>query len=134
MPLAGHDIFRRSVCVGQVKISIRVPLAGHDQHEIVLLIALRISIRVPLAGHDLRSTAKALRRYISIRVPLAGHDRESTSFVHLMDNFNPRAPCGARPKGEKGDKGSQGISIRVPLAGHDCKKAQRLLCIFVKTG
>ena len=26
------------------------------------------------------------------------------------------------------------ISIHVPLAGHDCKKAQRLLCIFVKTG
>ena len=48
---------------------------------------------------------------ISIHVPLAGHDYSLKSFGD-----------GLR------------ISIHVPLAGHDCKKAQRLLCIFVKTG
>ena len=48
---------------------------------------------------------------ISIHVPLAGHDSLA----------NQQADA-------------RGISIHVPLAGHDCKKAQRLLCIFVKTG
>ena len=49
---------------------------------------------------------------ISIHVPLAGHDYERWYLAVLV----------------------LGISIHVPLAGHDCKKAQRLLCIFVKTG
>ncbi len=48
---------------------------------------------------------------ISIRVPLAGHDDHQIAPPHRRK-----------------------ISIRVPLAGHDGKKAQRLLCIFVKTG
>ena len=48
---------------------------------------------------------------ISIRMPLAGHDISVTYDTRII-----------------------GISIRMPLAGHDSKKAQRLLCIFVKTG
>ena len=48
---------------------------------------------------------------ISIHVPLAGHDFHDDLLDVVVH-----------------------ISIHVPLAGHDCKKAQRLLCIFVKTG
>ena len=55
-----------------------------------------ISIHMPLAGHDPDVEAVKAAVAISIHMPLAGHDRESTSFVHLMDNFNPHAPCGAR--------------------------------------
>lgn len=44
-------------------------------------------------------------------MPLAGHDDADFAIVYR-----------------------DGISIHVPLAGHDCKKTQRLLCIFVKTG
>ena len=34
-------------------------------------------------------------------------------------DFNPRAPCGARPMAPNIAKNAEGISIHVPLAGHD---------------
>ena len=162
-------------------ISIRVPLAGARQGPSpVHPDAGSISIRVPLAGHDPQRTGTpswgrdfnprapcgarpisapppprrsyfnprapcgarhdgggkvGLAATISIRVPLAGHDCRA-NVCHPQDHhFNPRAPCGARPGRTAGaDGGDEHISIRVPLAGHDGKKAQRLLCIFVKTG
>ena len=75
-------------------------------------------------------------------MPLAGHDPDSADRRHPRQNFNPRAPCGARLnyevlttiyrqrfqstcplRGTTGDgEGQQGhrpISIHVPLAGHD---------------
>ena len=78
---------------------------------------------------------------ISIHVPLAGHDPCDALRIDAAGNFNPRAPCGARPKqhGKTEANGSfqstcplrgttalvsdvhdvRAISIHVPLAGHD---------------
>ena len=156
VPLAGHDQKNLGNSQGDC-ISIHVPLAGHDPRFEEMYDGFKISIHVPLAGHDLHHWAGADRACISIHVPLAGHDcplwsawpqREvfqstcplrGTTRPHLWikrceRNFNPRAPCGARQNTLEIEKRIRAISIHVPLAGHDCKKAQRLLCIFVKTG
>ena len=38
---------------------------------------------------------------ISIHAPLAGRDSEQNIMTTLWANFNPRAPCGARPVEER---------------------------------
>ena len=138
------------------EISIHVPLAGHDHLWANFYCLQGISIHVPLAGHDTISDIFIDLLDISIHVPLAGHDDAKEVIIAAKADFNPRAPCGARPRqrfqhpaqdyfNPRAPCGARllpllymiddvEISIHVPLAGHDCKKAQRLLCIFVKTG
>ena len=56
-----------------------------------------ISIHVPHAGHDQADILMARMISISIHVPHAGHDRLHQRFRLSPTDFNPRAPCGARP-------------------------------------
>ncbi len=65
----------------------------------------------PLRGTTMEMGVLMAAMDISIHVPLAGHDDHPAAQRRI-----------------------RAISIHVPLAGHDGKKAQRLLCIFVKTG
>ena len=59
---------------------------------------MRISIHAPLAGRDtLRVHALPLLADISIHAPLAGRDDSARAMSYDEPNFNPRAPCGARP-------------------------------------
>ena len=58
---------------------------------------VEISIHAPLAGRDLCSRARSPLSFISIHAPLAGRDRPGSSSSCGRHNFNPRAPCGARP-------------------------------------
>ncbi len=117
------------------RISIHVPLAGHDQSVASYLSDWLISIHVPLAGHDGQRLVNYIYiRYFNPRAP-CGARREIAGFPYEAWNFNPRAPCGARRwRLHELFTPEAVISIHVPLAGHDCKKAQRILCIFVKTG
>ena len=86
-----------------------------------------ISIHVPLAGHDdggnYLVSDPAL---ISIHMPLAGHDGIDKLASALADDFNPHAPCGARPPfvARRRMVVSIAISIHVPLAGHDRRRPQ----------
>ena len=56
---------------------------------------------------------------ISIHAPLAGRDREDDQPHDRENNFNPRAPCGARPPKDVGAVDEDEISIHAPLAGRD---------------
>ena len=100
-----------------------------------------ISIHAPLAGRDTCAVAEAWQTNISIHAPLAGRDRAFTFGFGCNIDFNPRAPCGARPpllrrgppsspfqstrplRGATPDDGIpavlQRISIHAPLAGRD---------------
>ena len=55
-----------------------------------------ISILAPLAGRDGPGPQRLLGRQISILAPLAGRDTHSWYIPDKYENFNPRAPCGAR--------------------------------------
>ena len=57
--------------------------------------------------------------HISIHAPLAGRDLGVNGVMDDLHNFNPRAPCGARPKAACGDPDTVAISIHAPLAGRD---------------
>ena len=56
-----------------------------------------ISIHAPHAGRDLRSKPPCLESLISIHAPHAGRDDVGFVFCKQPSDFNPRAPCGARP-------------------------------------
>ena len=64
-------------------------------------------------------------RDISTHAPLAGRDLESCKISALIDDFNPRAPCGARPESSRIAVEEFHISTYAPLAGRDRSKVLR---------
>ena len=58
-------------------------------------------------------------RGISIHAPRAGRDSGTTRPRWTVWNFNPRAPCGARPGSEQAPGFENCISIHAPRAGRD---------------
>ena len=57
---------------------------------------LLISIHAPRAGRDDARGHFRARRLISIHAPRAGRDTRTSFPSSKRENFNPRAPCGAR--------------------------------------
>ncbi len=82
----------------QMSISTHAPLAGRDFFFWVSLKAALISTHAPLAGRDEEPEEESPSKYISTHAPLAGRDRSKTRETKTKRNFNPRAPCGARPE------------------------------------
>ena len=66
-----------------------------------------ISIHAPLAGCD------------AGRKALAGCDRRRVTVKQVLNNFNPRTPCGVRQPRTASESGNIYISIHAPLAGCD---------------
>ena len=78
-------------------ISIHAPLAGRDVHADTQDPALGISIHAPLAGRDQHGEGQAGRdRDFNPRAPCGARPAMRQFIAQLLD-FNPRAPCGARP-------------------------------------
>ena len=73
-----------------------------------------ISIHAPLAGRDYGSEAQIKMLYISIHAPLAGRDRCYNKSKFGYCNFNPRAPCGARPVSQRAAAGAGNFNPRAP--------------------
>ena len=78
-----------------------------------------ISIRAPLAGSDNDEIVIAAHVVISIRAPLAGSDNLTRKSALSTRDFNPRSPCGERPVRIRLPAYFARISIRAPLAGSD---------------
>ena len=81
------------------RISTHAPLAGRDRKRGERKTFVIISTHAPLAGRDFLSFALALLFFISTHAPLAGRDSNFAKFLNGNTDFNPRAPCGARPVG-----------------------------------
>ena len=114
-------------------------LAAH-RHGFVVV---DISIHAPHAGRDSIWLSQAARRkvfqstrpmrgatslliclltesdFISIHAPHAGRDVSLLPRPPLPRHFNPRAPCGARPRCSNCHKLRRPISIHAPHAGRD---------------
>ena len=104
-----------------VSISIHAPLAGCDDGDFRVGFFLDgISIHAPLAGCDeCDSQQRYERLQISIHAPLAGCDSLMPLQRPFYSHFNPRTPCGVRPKYKKPLFFPIIISIHAPLAGCD---------------
>ena len=88
-------------------ISTHAPLAGRDSNERGNNAKRRnISTHAPLAGRDgSGAEEETLVLRISTHAPLAGRDGQNRLCWARTDHFNPRAPCGARPRSSARRKG-----------------------------
>ena len=68
---------------------------------------------------------------ISIHAPRAGGDDSPACSTALTHNFNPRSPCGERPKQETGGLPESMISIHAPRAGSDVKGDTRFVPLII---
>ena len=120
------------------------PLRGATLHTRQQGTAVFISTHAPLAGRDLFISVRFGIVTISTHAPLAGRDIFKLQLIADDKNFNPRAPCGARPSSLshggvvqrfqptrplRGATGSscdmtiqQYISTHAPLAGRDWQR------------
>ena len=73
----------------------------------------------PLRGATAAAKRAAHERPISTHAPLAGRDAAPKQKALVLLDFNPRAPCGARPGWAVAGSGSSEISTHAPLAGRD---------------
>ena len=103
-------------------ISIHAPRVGCDKAEMTTIDQTRISIHAPRVGCD-RSYGQIPPRgiYFNPRTPCGVRPRTTKRNLMMPRNFNPRTPCGVRQ--EKGcfvhQAGS--ISIHAPRVGCDGK-------------
>ena len=97
-------------------ISTHAPLAGRDECSTpISSIRMRISTHAPLAGRD-EEAAERLKSQekISTHAPLAGRDRQLLFLSMDRNNFNPRAPCGARRYKAKQTRPKTNFNPRAP--------------------
>ena len=96
-------------------ISIHAPLAGRDysRSSIYLRVVLFQSTR-PLRGATPFLIKLWLRGMISIHAPLAGRDESVLPLPWGPQNFNPRAPCGARRGNGPSCRGCTDFNPRAP--------------------
>ena len=74
------------------------PLRGATDVVFLSLFQELISIHAPLAGRDCEPGGRWRMGQISIHAPLAGRDFGKRWSPRQAADFNPRAPCGARPE------------------------------------
>ena len=65
---------------------------------------IQISIHAPRVGRDQIATVAVLPVFISIHAPRVGRDLGQQKRAVDQQDFNPRAPCGARHKCDKRDR------------------------------
>ena len=78
----------------------------------------------PLRGATPGRAGPPQRAGISIHAPLAGCDRNVPRGHRHRRDFNPRTPCGVRPRPNARTPSVKRISIHAPLAGCDSKIAE----------
>ena len=82
--------------------------------------ARRISIHAPRVGRDRRVFPRRYADRISIHAPRVGRDSKTIRRCRSRSDFNPRAPCGARPTARATSATQRRISIHAPRVGRDC--------------
>ena len=92
-----------------------------------------ISTHAPLAGRDVARAVRAVIVDISTHAPLAGRDASFTTCWSVQENFNPRAPCGARHLRHDHDRHGGHISTHAPLAGRDDADGDTLTVVEIST-
>ena len=99
------------------KISIHAPLAGCDQALGRHALRNGISIHAPLAGCDRQWHDGGANKTISIHAPLAGCDVLLPWLRQASRYFNPRTPCGVRPKLKQMQEALEEFQSTHPLRG-----------------
>ena len=101
-------------------ISIHAPHTGRDfPVSTFCLISLIFQSTRPIRGATRTPESTPPARYISIHAPHTGRDQERPARDTRRENFNPRAPYGARRYRRSHCFYSECISIHAPHTGRD---------------
>ena len=96
-PRAGRDR-RLRLYRADPEISIHAPRAGRDAYSRgAVLLTNQFQSTRPVRGATPESHSGVLPLHISIHAPRAGRDQGVHQRQRQHRDFNPRAPCGARP-------------------------------------
>ncbi len=119
-PLVGRDLRYADDDGVLGYISIHAPLVGRDHIDAAYQPLDEISIHAPLVGRDCpgRPTFPHGRNF-NPRAPCGARPWRATATVRSRKDFNPRAPCGARRAGNGRRSKREIISIHAPLVGRD---------------
>ena len=157
-PLAGRDGEVVPSLQARMDFNPRAPCGARQYLEGHNYGRTNISTHAPLAGRDVIRRGSLHVKWISTHAPLAGRDGEEIglSETQICNNFNPRAPCGARRSSASqnrkppilfqptrplrgatverdDDRIDRHISTHAPLAGRDSKSVQITMHIFAIT-
>ena len=97
-----------------IAISTHAPLAGRDGVTWQATEEDYISTHAPLAGRDDVAPVVHAQWIISTHAPLAGRDVTMAARLTDRQNFNPRAPCGARRATGGGKNSYEYFNPRAP--------------------
>ena len=153
--VARHTLFQstrpmRGATLALVRFSVMAvfqstrPMRGATILTVTLSLCLVFQSTRPMRGATVDFDDTARFEFISIHAPHAGRDRSCAGTRAVRADFNPRAPCGARPARVPSPTGSEyfnprapcgarpypllpmspalGISIHAPHAGRDLLK------------
>ena len=98
-----------------VDVSTHAPRVGSDDGVAVLHHASFVSTHAPRVGSDCTCQAHAqFALRVSTHAPRVGSDRVVTAIARPLSGFNPRSPCGERPRSVSGCYWSSGFNPRSP--------------------
>ena len=98
-PRAGRDSLLRTIPRNAECFNPRAPCGARPSSTFILGYHKLVSIHAPRAGRDSEEADKLLtKEEVSIHAPRAGRDGRTVPTAASSRSFNPRAPCGARPK------------------------------------
>ena len=120
-PLAGRDRFRCAIAANLTKFQSTRPLRGATLPAYINLIAEHTfqSTRPLRGATGTRLPPRYSGRYFNPRAPCGARPRLICAALCPHQHFNPRAPCGARRDARRRDHHGTVISIHAPLAGRD---------------
>ena len=133
-PLAGRDVLVVSIGIKVFKFQPTRPLRGATESVPALATSdFLISTHAPLAGRDRGKGCTLLdSENFNPRAPCGARLQLKPQLFDFLD-FNPRAPCGARRFSNDGFTIKICISTHAPLAGRDSKRVQITMHIFAIT-
>ena len=95
-------------------VSIHAPRAGRDHCIRMCANMTAVSIHAPRAGRDSRPCCRPKHVQVSIHAPRAGRDDLTLFRSSTPRSFNPRAPCGARPRQRQAGRPQSRFNPRAP--------------------
>ena len=132
-PLRGATKYKKSNKSSK-NISTHAPLAGRDLRALCgAAQKRRISTHAPLAGRDYFVVRCQHFLKISTHAPLAGRDYGGAVGRRHKGDFNPRAPCGARPQGLHSKTKKEEFQPTRPLRGATGQRGERETFIIIST-
>ena len=118
-PRVGRDNCRFAHKISPFIFQSTRPVWGATMIAKISTLFFPISIHAPRVGRDKNGRIRRAEVLISIHAPRVGRDDCICVDVRVSLHFNPRAPCGARPRGCKKDVPRCAISIHAPRVGRD---------------